>query len=51
MDLLDTQRTTAEARLAHQQQLFELHAAEAELEALLATPPALMQSQVSNLIE
>jgi cobalt-zinc-cadmium efflux system outer membrane protein len=51
MDLLDTQRTTAEARLAHQQQLFELHAAEAELEALLGTPAALMQSQVSNLIE
>ncbi len=35
IDLLDTQRTTAEARLAYQQRLLELHIAHAELEALL----------------
>lgn len=34
MDLLDTQRTTAEARLAYQEKLFELNAAQAELESL-----------------
>ncbi|HPY30215.1 MAG TPA: TolC family protein [Verrucomicrobiota bacterium] len=38
LDLLDTQRTVAEARLAYQRQLFELHAAEVELEALLGAP-------------
>lgn len=36
IDLLDTQRTTAEARLAYQQKLLELSVAQAELEALLA---------------
>lgn len=36
IDLLDTQRTTAEARLAYQQKLLELNIAQAELEALLA---------------
>ena len=36
IDLLDTQRTTAEARLAYQQKLLELNVAQAELEALLA---------------
>lgn len=35
MDLLDTQRTTAEARLAYQEKLLELNIAQAELEALL----------------
>lgn len=35
MDLLDTQRTTAEARLAYQQKLLEMNIAQAELEALL----------------
>jgi cobalt-zinc-cadmium efflux system outer membrane protein len=35
IDLLDTQRTTAEARLDYQQRLLELNLAEAELEALL----------------
>ncbi len=35
IDLLDTQRTTAEVRLAYQQKLLELHIAHAELEALL----------------
>lgn len=35
MDLLDTQRTTAEARLAYQEKLLELNLAQAELEALL----------------
>jgi cobalt-zinc-cadmium efflux system outer membrane protein len=39
IDLLDTQRTTAEARLAYQQRLLELNLAQAELEALLGTPP------------
>jgi outer membrane protein, heavy metal efflux system len=36
MDLLDTQRTTAEVRLAYQQKLLELNVAQAELEALVA---------------
>lgn len=35
MDLVDTQRTTAEARLAYQQKLLELNVAHAEIEALL----------------
>ncbi|HTL59327.1 MAG TPA: TolC family protein [Candidatus Limnocylindrales bacterium] len=35
IDLLDTQRTTAEARLAYQQKLLEMNIAQAELEALL----------------
>lgn len=35
IDLLDTQRTTAEARLSYQQKLLELNIAQAELEALL----------------
>jgi len=39
IDLLDTQRTTAEARLAYQQKLLELNVAQAELEALLAIVP------------
>jgi cobalt-zinc-cadmium efflux system outer membrane protein len=39
IDLLDTQRTTAEARLAYQQKLLELNVAQAELEALLAGAP------------
>ncbi len=37
IDLLDTQRTTAEARLAYQQKLLELNVAQAELEALLVS--------------
>ena len=36
IDLLDTQRTTAEARLAYQQKLLELNIAQAELEFLAA---------------
>ncbi len=36
IDLLDTQRTTAEVRLAYQHKLLELNVAQAELEALLA---------------
>jgi cobalt-zinc-cadmium efflux system outer membrane protein len=43
IDLLDTQRTTAEVRLAYQQKLLELNVAQAELEALMAgasQPPA-----------
>ena len=38
MDLLDTQRTTAEARLAYQGKVLELNLAQAELEALLQPP-------------
>ncbi len=34
IDLLDTQRTTAEARLAYQQKLLEMNVAQAELESL-----------------
>lgn len=36
IDLLDTQRITAEARLAYQQKLLELNVAQAELESLAA---------------
>ncbi len=39
IDLLDTQRTTAEVRLAYQQRLLELNVAQAELEALVAPTP------------
>lgn len=44
IDLLDTQRTTAEARLAYQQRLLELNIAQADLEALLGANPATSQS-------
>ncbi len=40
IDLLDTQRTTTEARLTYLQKLLELNVAQAELEALLARNPA-----------
>jgi cobalt-zinc-cadmium efflux system outer membrane protein len=40
IDLLDTQRTTAEVRLAYQQKLLELNVAHAELEALIVRTPA-----------
>jgi len=40
IDLLDTQRTTAEVRLAYQQKLLELNVAQAELEALIVRNPA-----------
>lgn len=40
IDWLDTQRTLAETRIAYQQKLFELNAAQAEIEALLASPRA-----------
>lgn len=36
IDLLDTQRTTAEVRLAYQQKLLELNVSQAELESLAA---------------
>ena len=39
IDLVDTQRTTAEVRLAYQQKLLELNVAQAELEALLLGDP------------
>ncbi len=35
IDLVDTQRTTAEARLAYQKKLLELNVAQAELESLV----------------
>jgi cobalt-zinc-cadmium efflux system outer membrane protein len=44
IDLLDTQRTTAEVRLAYQQKLLELNLAQAELESLLARAPSAPQS-------
>jgi cobalt-zinc-cadmium efflux system outer membrane protein len=40
IDLLDTQRTAAEARLAYQQKLLELNLAQVDVEALLAQVPA-----------
>jgi cobalt-zinc-cadmium efflux system outer membrane protein len=43
-ELLDTQRTTAEVRLAYQQKLLELNVAQAELEALLTRSPAELKS-------
>lgn len=48
IDLLDTQRTTAEARLAYQQKLLELNTAQAELEALLGATPVPGQPPISN---
>ncbi len=39
IDLVDTQRTTAETRLAYQQKLLELNVAQAELEALFQPQP------------
>lgn len=39
IDLLDTQRTTAQARLAYQQKLLELNVAQADIEALLVRVP------------
>ncbi|MCC6353167.1 MAG: TolC family protein [Verrucomicrobiae bacterium] len=43
IDWLDTQRTLAEARIAYQQKLFELNAAQAEIEALLVGPRVVNQ--------
>ncbi|MBI2924258.1 MAG: TolC family protein [Verrucomicrobia bacterium] len=48
IDLLDTQRTTAEARLAYQQKLLELNTAQAELEALLGATPVPGQPPIST---
>jgi cobalt-zinc-cadmium efflux system outer membrane protein len=39
IDLLDTQRTAAEARLGYQQKLLELNIAQANIEALLTHAP------------
>lgn len=39
IDLLDTQRTAAEARMAYQQKLLELNTAQADIDALLARVP------------
>lgn len=44
IDLLDTQRTTAEVRLTYQQKLLELNFAQAELEALLGLHPVELNS-------
>ena len=49
IDLLDTQRTTAEARLTYQQMLLEMNVAQAQLEALLH--PHTTQSPSSQLKE
>ena len=49
IDLLDTQRTTAEVRLAYQQKLLELNVAQAELEALLARIPRTKPSHPTSL--
>jgi cobalt-zinc-cadmium efflux system outer membrane protein len=40
IDLLDTQRTAAQARLAYQTKLLELNIAEADIEALLGRVPS-----------
>ena len=47
IDLADTQRTTAEVRLAYQQKLLELNVAEAEVEALLPPSVSAFQSMKS----
>jgi len=39
IDLVDTQRTAAEVRLAYQEELLELNIAQAELQFLIARPP------------
>lgn len=44
IDLLDTQRTAAEVRLAYQQKLLDLNIAQAELEALIVRNPAAAKS-------
>jgi cobalt-zinc-cadmium efflux system outer membrane protein len=41
IDLLDTQRTTAEVRMIYQKKLFELNSARAELEAITEPVPGL----------
>lgn len=43
IDLLDTQRTTAEVRLAYERKLLELNIAQAELESLLVQTPVAAQ--------
>jgi cobalt-zinc-cadmium efflux system outer membrane protein len=48
IDLVDTQRTTAEVRLTYQQKLLEMNVAQAELEALLAPNPGEVQRIESN---
>ncbi len=48
IDLLDTQRTTAEVRLAYQQKLLELNVAQVELEALLIRNPGEVQPLASS---
>jgi cobalt-zinc-cadmium efflux system outer membrane protein len=50
IDLLDTQRTAAEARLASQKKLLELNLAQAELESLVGSPAGLTsEARSSNL--
>ncbi len=44
IDLVDTQRTTAEVRLSYQEKLLELNVAQAEMEALVAPSPVGLQA-------
>jgi outer membrane protein, heavy metal efflux system len=48
IDLVDTQRTTAEVRLAYQQKLLELNVTEAEVEALLPSASAFQPEKPSQ---
>lgn len=48
IDLVDTQRTTAEVRLAYLHKLLELNIAQAELEALVARIPGSVKPVESN---
>ncbi len=48
IDLLDTQRTAAEARLVYQQKLLELNVAQAEIEALQARLPVVANPAPTN---
>ncbi len=45
IDLLDTQRTIAEARLAYQQKLLDLNIAQAELQALIRPAKTISQTE------
>ncbi|MCX6926135.1 MAG: TolC family protein, partial [Verrucomicrobia bacterium] len=48
IDLLDTQRTAAQARLAYQRKLLELNIAQADIEALLLRMPGATNPFESN---
>jgi cobalt-zinc-cadmium efflux system outer membrane protein len=51
IDLLDTQRTAAEVRLAYQQKLLELNVAQAELESMFSRTPFDSQSTKPDLLK